>query len=129
MASTYINMYKGAVTAGGTDGTPISTDGSFTAPVSIQLNAAINEDKVQPLAIRTEAGYIADNVTIYAVNDTDNHVTFCAVANGTFTSSITIASVTATNTIFYVKASSTDTDIPQANRKIRLRSYGELRVV
>lgn len=129
MASTYINMYKGAVTAGGTDGTPISTDGSFTAPVSIQLDAAISENKVQTLAVRTETGYSASNVTIYAVNDTDNHVTLCTTANGTFTSSITIASVTATNTIFYVKASSTDTDIPQANRKIKLRYYGELRVV
>lgn len=129
MASAYINMYKGTVTAGGTDGTAISTDGSFTAPISFQLNAAINENKDQTLAIRTETGYSASNVTIYAVNDTDSHVTLCKTANGTFASTITIANVTTTNTLVYVKTSSTDTDIPQANRKIKLRYYGELRVV
>lgn len=129
MASAYINIYKGTVTAGGTDGTAVSTGDSFTEPLSVELNASINETKTILCAIRTETGYSASNVTIYAVNDTNNRVTFCTTANGTFTSSITIASVSTTNTLFYVKSSSTDTDIPQVNRKIKLRFYGELGVV
>lgn len=44
-----INIYSGTVTAGGTNGTQVSTSGTYTAPVDISLDAQQNESKTVAL--------------------------------------------------------------------------------
>lgn len=124
MANSYINIYKNNPTAGGTDGTAVSTDGTFTAPIEFALDASKNEVAVQPLAIRTESGYIATDVTISDNNDTDDRIKLCLTENGTFADSLSIGSVSAVNSIFYVKASSADTENPQTDKSVSLKVSG-----
>ena len=101
-------------TAGGTDGTAVSTGGAFTAPISFSLDAAKNESKIQQCAIRTEPGYITQGTTTISDNDdTNDRLKLCWTEDGTFADSIsTASSIDSVNTIFYVKASSTSTETP-----------------
>ena len=45
MANAYINVYKNNPTSGQTDGTVVSTDGAYTDPISVVLNASNAESK------------------------------------------------------------------------------------
>lgn len=124
MANAYINVYKNNPTAGGTDGTAVSTDGTFTAPISFSLDASQNETAVQKCAVRTESGYIATDVTISDNNDTNDRLKLCLTENGTFADTLSIGSVSAVNSIFYVKASSADTENPQTDKSVSLKFSG-----
>ena len=115
MANAYINVYKNNPTAGLTDGTAVSTDGVFTAPISFVLDASQNESQTLKLAVRTESGYIASDVTIADNNDTNDRLKLCLTENGTFADTLSIGSVSAVNTIFYARASSADTETPQTD--------------
>lgn len=53
----YIHLYMNNPTAGATDGTQVSEDHAFTAPISAVLNASNNESKVIKMAIRCASGY------------------------------------------------------------------------
>lgn len=121
----YINIYQGNPTAGGTDGTVVSSDGSFTAPISFSLDASQSESKVVTCAIRTETGYRATDVTIQPTK-TSSPFTLCKTANGTYTTTLTFAEVTAVNSVFYVKASSTSSDLPTSTRSIKLQYNGDI---
>ena len=123
MANQYINVYMNNPTAGETDGTVVSTDGAFTAPFSFTLDAAQNESQALPAALRTESGYqTTGTTTISDNNDTNDRLKFCKTADGEFTDSITFEeSITAVNTLFYIKASSADTENPQTDRSISIR--------
>lgn len=114
MANPYINIYKNDPTAGNTDGTAVSTDGDMTAPVSVTLDASTSESKTIRLAVRTTTGYETDgNTQIEIDNDTENHWTISKTSTGTFGSQLTIAeTIDDTNTIFFVKASSTSSESP-----------------
>lgn len=130
MADPYINIYKNNPTAGATDGTAVSTDGTFTAPMTFTLDASQNEVKTQKYAIRTESGYVARDVVIADNNDTNDRIKFCWTENGTFADSIVAASdITSVNTIFYVKASSADTEQPQTDRSINPKVSGMIAAV
>lgn len=124
MANSYINIYKNNPTAGGTDGTAVSTDGAFTAPISFSLDASQNETAVQKLAVRTESGYIATDVTISDNNDTNDRLKLSLTEDGTFADTLSIGSVSAVNSIFYVKASSADTENPQTDKSVSLKVSG-----
>lgn len=126
MANPYINIYKNNPTAGGTDGTAVSTGGLFTAPIDFTLDASQNESQTVKLAIRTESGFAATNVTIQDNNDTNDRLKLCTTENGTYTDSITFASVSTTNIVFYARASSVDTESPQLDRSISLRFSGTI---
>lgn len=123
MANAYINLYKNNPTAGGTDGTAISTDGTYTNPLTVSLNATINESKTVKLAVRTEAGYTTVGDTVISdVGDTNDRWKLCLTENGTFTDSITISNaITNANTVFYAKASSVDTETPSTDRSVSLQ--------
>lgn len=123
MANTYINLYMNNPTAGGTDGTAISTDGAYTSPLTVSLDASINESKTVKLAVRTESGYTTTgNTTISDNGDTNDRWKLCLTENGTFTDSITIPNaITNANTIFYAKASSASTETPQTDHSVSLR--------
>lgn len=120
MANSYINVYKGTVTAGATDGTCVSTDGVYTEPISVTLNATNNESKKIKLAIRCETGFTTvGDTTITDVNDLNDRWKLCLTENGTYADTLTISSViNATNTIFWAQASSADTETPTADRSV-----------
>ena len=126
MANPYINIYKDNPTAGGTDGTAVSMGDSYASAILIQLNAEINEIKTIPLAIRTESGYLARNVTISDLNDSEDRFKLCKTEDGDFADEITFEEITSTNTIFYLKASSVNTEQPQTDRSVKLRFTGVL---
>ncbi len=123
MANTYINLYMNNPTAGGTDGTAISTDGAYTSPLTVSLDASINESKTVKLAVRTESGYTTSgNTTISDSGDTNDRWKLCLTENGTYTDSITISSpITNANVVFYAQASSASTETPQTDRSVSLR--------
>ena len=123
-ANDYINIYTNNPTAGSTDGTAVSQNGDFTAPITFTLDASENESKTVKLAIRTETGYTATEVTIEDQNDTNDRLKLCLTENGTFTDSISIGSVNTTNTIFYARASSADTENPQTDRTASFKVSG-----
>lgn len=62
---TYYHLYMNNPTAGAADGTKVSEDHAFTAPISAVLNASNSESKLIKLAIRCESGYeTVGNVTV-----------------------------------------------------------------
>ena len=123
MSNAYINVYQNNPTAGGTDGTAVSTGGAYTAPITVSLDASQNESKTVKLAIRTESGYTTTgNTTISDSGDTNDRWKLCLTENGTFTDSITISSaITNANVIFYAKASSASTESPSTDRSVSLQ--------
>lgn len=123
MANAFINLYGGNPTAGETDGTIISTDGSQTAPLVVTLDASQNEVKTVKLAIRCESGYqTTGNTIIQDNNDTNDRWKFCLTENGTFDDSITISNVISdTNTIFYAQVSSSNSESPARDTSVSIR--------
>lgn len=123
MANAYINIYKNNPTAGGTDGTAVSTDGAYTSPITVTLDASQSESKKVKLAIRCETGYTTSGNTVISDNgDTNDRWKLCPTENGTYTDSITISStIDDTNTIFYAQASSASTETPATDRTVSLR--------
>lgn len=123
MANSYINIYKNNPTAGATDGPAISTGGDFTAPLTFTLDASQNESAVQKCAIRTETGYVTSGTTtISDNNDSNDRLKLCWTADGTFEDSITTdEQISDTNKIFYVKASSDDSENPQTDTSVSIK--------
>lgn len=128
-ATDYVNLYMNNPTAGATDGTAVSTGGTFTAPIDFALDASQNESKTVKLAVRTESGYTVSGMSIADLNDTNDRLKLCLTENGTFADSISIGSVSAVNTIFYARASSADTENPQTDRSVSFRVTGMLAAV
>lgn len=123
MANAYINIYMNNPTEGSTDGTAVSTDGAFTAPINFTLDATQNESKTETCAIRTESGFMTVGTTIISdENDTDDRLKLCWTADGEFADSIsTSEAIINENKLFYVKASSADTESPQTDQSIKLK--------
>ena len=125
MANEFINVYKNNPTVGLTDGTAVSTDGSFTSPVEITLDASQNESKKQKLAIRTEPGYVTTGtVTLSDKNDTNDRWKLSWTENGTYADSISTANaIDSVNTIFYAQASSSSLESPQIDRSAKIKAH------
>ena len=126
MSNAYINIYKNNPTAGETDGTAVSTDGDFTAPISFILDASIGESAIQKLAARTESGYIATDVQISDYNDTNDRLQLSLTENGGFSDIITLGTVSAVNTIFWSKAGSSSSENPQTDRSASFKVTGTI---
>ena len=120
MANAYINLYTGNPTAGGTDGTVVSTGDTETSPVSVTLNATKAETAIVKCALRCETGYktsgdtkitfTGTNAAKWQVAADNSYADATAAAAATFATSLTIpTAIDATNTIVWLKAlSSTD---------------------
>ena len=123
MQYRYINLYTNNPTAGATDGTPISIEGAFTAPLSFVLDTRQSTSQILPVAIRTESGYITTGTTtISDNNDTNDRLSLCWTPDGEFADSISTAeSISSVNTIFYVQASATGDYEPTTDRSMRLK--------
>ena len=131
MANSWINIYKNNPTAGGVDGTAVSTDGDFTSPLTFALDASQNESGVQKCAIRTESGFKTyGETTITDLNDDDDRWKFCKTADGEFTDEITFTEeITNQNVIFYVKAGSSDDESPKTDRSVQIKVTGQIATV
>lgn len=117
MANAYINVYKNNPTAGETDGTAVSTDGDFLAPISFVLDASQSESQTLKLGIRTESGYVTvGNTTIRDSGDTNDRLKLSLTESGGYSDIITLGSISAVNTIFWAQASSSSTENPQTDR-------------
>ena len=120
MANAYLNAYMGSPTAGGTDGIIIST-GDMTAPLSAVLDASQNETKTFTLALRTSSGYeTSGDTTISDVSDTNDKWKL-SLDGTTWSDTIVITdTITATNSIFYAKASSDSTENPGNDTSVKI---------
>jgi len=105
----YIKMYTGNPTAGGTDGTEVSSNGTLTSPINATVEAG--QSQIVTCAVRCLAGYIA-LCTIAAYTRTAGG-TYEAGSDwiqvstdgNTWGSSIQIDDVVDENALFYVKIS------------------------
>lgn len=129
MANTWLNLYNNNPTAGGTDGTAVST-GDYSNSISFNLDASQSEAKVQPLAIRTESGYMAKSgTTISETSDTSDFWKL-SLDNSTWSDTIVFSdTITATNTLFYIKATSATTENPTRDRDVKFRVVADIEAV
>ena len=123
MANAYINLYTGTVTAGGTDGTAVSTGDTETSPVSVTLNATNAETAIVKCALRCETGYktsgdtkitfTGTNAAKWQVAADNSYADATAAAAATFASTLTISTaIDATNTVVWLKALSSADESP-----------------
>lgn len=129
MANPYLNLYNNNPTAGGTDGTAVST-GDYSNSISFNLDASVSETKVQTLAIRTESGYMAaSGTTISDVGDTDDFWKL-SLDNVNWSDTIVFSdTITATNTLFYIKATSATSENPSRDRGVKFRVVADIEAV
>lgn len=122
MANQYIGLYMNNPTAGETDGTAVSLDGSETAPLSVVLDAAANESKTIKCAVRCGSGYkTSGDTTISFEGESAAKWSTADTEDGTFSSSLTISdSVGATNRVFYIKAASSSDETPHKDTSVKI---------
>lgn len=132
-----IHIYTNNPTSAGTDGTQVSESGAQTAPVSVTLNATNAEVKAVKLAIRCDAGYQVSGDTVLTLTGTnaakwalcaDNSYAdaAAALAGGTFSSSLTLSGVVATNTIFWAKAMSSTDETPVNDKTVSIQAVATI---
>lgn len=125
----YMHIYMNNPTAGAADGTQIS-EGTGLAQLKIgPLNAANNEESAPvKLAIRCESGYKTGDVTTIALTGKTANMWAMAPDNngspgtwGAYGGSLTFAAgITTTNTLFWIKAKSADTENPVNDATVSL---------
>ena len=122
MANQYIGLYMNNPTAGGTDGTAVSLDGSETAPLSVILDAAANEAKTVKCAVRCGSGYkTSGDTTISFEGESAAKWSAADTEGGTFSSSLTISdSVGATNRVFFVRVASSSDETPRKDTSVKI---------
>ena len=132
--ANHLHWYMNNPTAGGIDGTEISS-GDETLPLTAILDASQAEEKALKVAVRCDSGYLVDGDTeIYfegtnaakwkvaadnSYTDADN-----ALAMATWGNTLTIAGVSAVNSVFWVKATSTTSEDPQNDRTVDIIAEG-----
>ncbi len=130
----HLRLYMNNPTDGGADGTEISS-GDETLPLSVTLDANQSESKALKVAVRCDSGYLVEGDTeIYfegtnaskwqvaaddSYTDADN-----ALDMAVWSSTLTLSNVAATNTVFWVKATSTSGEDPQNDRSVDLIAEG-----
>lgn len=129
----YINLYTNNPTAGGTDGTVVSLDGTQTSPISVTLDKTKAESKAIKCAIRCDTGYkTSGDVTISLsgttaskwklAKDSSFADAAAALTGATWADSIAISGVTTANTVFWVKASSTTDENPSKDTSVSIKA-------
>ena len=120
-------------TAGGTDGTQISSNDN-TLPLTVILDASQAEEKAVKVAVRCDTGFEVDgdteiyfegtNAAKWQVAEDNSFTSDTALTMALWQSTLTIADVANTNKIFWVKASSSTTENPQNDRTVKLVAEG-----
>lgn len=119
----YINLYNNNPTVGLTDGDAVSLNGAGTNPISVSLDASLQEEKAVKVAIRCDSGYQTQGSTTISFTGTSaGYWTICDTENGTYASSLTFSNtIDATNTIFYVKAASASSETPTLDTSVSVQ--------
>jgi hypothetical protein len=126
MADPYINIYNNNPTSGATDGTAVTTDGSYGNAVRVELDAAQSESKIVKLAVRTVTGFYADNVYITSetTGDVPKRWSFGLDPDDptSFNSGLSLTdAVYDSNYIFYAKATSSTDELPLTDKSEKLK--------
>lgn len=134
MAVKHLHLYMNNPTAGGVDGTEISS-GDDTLPLSVTLDASKAENKAIKVAVRCDSGYLIEGDTeiyftgtnaskwqVAADNSYSDATTALNMAQ--WASTLTISDVAATNKVFWVKATSATSEDPQNDRSVKLIAEG-----
>ena len=119
--ANYIHIYKGTITAGGTNGDMCTEIGNTTGNyINYLLNATNSEEAVVTLAIRCQNGYQTLDNAVLTIAGTNAAKYELSLDNATFTSSLTFAAPLTNNQIFYLKAKSASTEVPQDDTSTNL---------
>lgn len=126
MANPYINIYNNNPTQWGTDGTAVTTDGSYGNAIRVNLDAAQSESKIVKLAVRTVTGFSADNVYITSetTGDVPQKWSFGLDPDDptSFGTDLLLAdAVDDSNYIFYAKATSSSSETPTTDTSEKLK--------
>lgn len=130
----HLHLYMNNPTVGGVDGTEISSEDE-TLPLSATLDASKAESKALKCAVRCDSGYLIDgdtkiyfvgtNASKWQVAADDGYTDAVTVLDmAQWASTLTISGVTATNKIFWVKATSATTEDPQNDRSVDVIAEG-----
>lgn len=129
----HIHLYMNNPTAGGTDGTEISSEDN-TLPLTVILDASEAEEKAVKVAVRCDSGFAVDgdtaiyfegtNAAKWQVAEDNSFTSDTALTLALWQSTLTITSVAATNIVFWVKATSATTENPQNDRTVKLVAEG-----
>ena len=130
----HLRWYMNNPTAGGVDGTEISS-GDETLPLSATLDASQSESKAMKVAVRCDSGYqVEGNTEIYfegtnaakwQVAADDNYSDATSALNlASWSSTLTLGSVSSTNTVLWVKVSSSSGEDPQNDRTVDIMAEG-----
>ena len=119
----YINIYNNNPTVGLTDGDAVSINGAQTNPVSVSLDASLQESKSVKLAIRCDSGYQTQGSTTLSFTGTSaGYWSICDTENGTYSTELTISNtIGTTNVIFYAKASSSSNESPTLDTSVSIQ--------
>ncbi len=118
-----INLYKDNPSVGMTDGVLVSAGGDFSSPISFTLDAGQNESAVMKLAVRCQTGYQTSGDTIIQdQNDSADRLKLSLTESGGWSDSLTFnQTIGATNVVFFLKASSSSSEMPQLDRTASLK--------
>ena len=130
----HLHLYMNNPTAGNTDGTEISS-GDDTLPLSVTLDANKAETKAVKCAVRCDTGYeVEGDTSIYfegtnaekwqVGTDEDYADATTALNMAQWGTTLILGGVAATNSIFWVKVSSTVGENPQNDRTVNLIAEG-----
>ena len=129
-----LHLYMNNPTADGVDGTEISSEDE-TMPLSTVLDSSKAEAKALKCAVRCDSGYQIDgdtdiyftgtNAAKWQVAADDNYTDAdTALTMAQWASTLSIAGVSATNKIFWVKASSLSSEDPQNDSSVDVIAVG-----
>lgn len=129
----HIHFYMNNPTAGGMDGTEISSNDD-TLPINMILDASQAESKAVKVAIRCDTGFAVEgdtdiyfegtNAAKWQVAEDNNYTSDTALTYALWSSTLTISNVATTNIVFWVKASSTINENPQNDKTVKLIGEG-----
>lgn len=130
----HLHLYMNNPTAGDTDGTEISS-GDDTLPLNVTLDANQSETKAVKCAVRCDTGYeVEGDTSIYfegtnaekwqVGTDEDYADAATALTMAQWGSTLILSGVAATNSVFWVKVSSTVGEDPQNDRTVDLIAEG-----
>jgi len=130
----HLHWYMNNPTAGGIDGTEISS-GDETLPLTAILDASKAEEKAIKVAVRCDSGYLVDGDTEIYFEGTnaakwqvaaDNNYADAedALDMAAWGNTLTIAGVSAVNSVLWVKATSSTSEDPQNDRTVDIVAEG-----
>ncbi len=131
-----LHIYINNPTAGGTDGTEASS-GAGTSPIAVTLDASKNEEAAVKCAVRCDGGFKIDgDVTVAISGDSadkwkvaadDGYAdAAAALASASWGDTLALSNVAASNVLFWAKASSSSSEVPQKDSSATISATGKV---